>query len=119
MSGDEARGLALVTGASRGIGAATVRALAAASFRVVAAARDRAALDRLAAETGAEALGLDVTSDADLAGLDGRPIDLAVLNAGIITRRGPFTSRTWRRSIARSPSTCAVQWRSPTGSCPG
>jgi NAD(P)-dependent dehydrogenase (short-subunit alcohol dehydrogenase family) len=32
----EDRGLALVTGASRGIGAATVRALAAASFRVLA-----------------------------------------------------------------------------------
>lgn len=87
---DETRGLALVTGASRGIGAATVRALAGASFRVIAGARDRPALDRLAAETGAEALTLDVTSDADLARLDGRPVDLAVLNAGIITTTRPF-----------------------------
>ena len=90
MHGGEDRGLALVTGASRGIGAATVRALAAASFRVIAGARDRAALDRLAEETGAEALTLDVTDDADLARLDGRAIDLAVLNAGIITSTRPF-----------------------------
>ena len=86
----EDRGPALVTGASRGIGAATVRALAAAGFRVVAGARDRAALERLAAETGAEALTLDVTADADLARLDGRRMDLAVLNAGIITTTRPF-----------------------------
>ena len=94
MSDGGGRGLALVTGASRGIGAATVRALAAASFRVIAAARDRAALDRLAAEPevgmGAEALTLDVTEDGDLARLDGREIDLAVLNAGIITSTRPF-----------------------------
>ena len=89
----EERGLALVTGASRGIGAATARALAAASFRVIAGARDRAALDRLAAETSGtriEPLTLDVTVDADLAGLEDRPIDLAVLNAGIVTSTRPF-----------------------------
>jgi NADP-dependent 3-hydroxy acid dehydrogenase YdfG len=90
----EERGLALVTGASRGIGAATARALAAAGFRVIAGARDRAALDRLAAEAGPgtriEPLTLDVTADADLAGLAGRPIDLAVLNAGIITSARAF-----------------------------
>ncbi len=40
--------LALVTGASRGIGAATAEALAAAGARVVLAARDRAALEQVA-----------------------------------------------------------------------
>jgi 3-hydroxy acid dehydrogenase / malonic semialdehyde reductase len=88
------RGLALVTGASRGIGAATVRALAEASFRVIAGARDRTALDRLAAEAGPamriEAMTLDVTSDGDLARLDDLPVDLAVLNAGIISSTRPF-----------------------------
>jgi 3-hydroxy acid dehydrogenase / malonic semialdehyde reductase len=93
MGEEQGRGLALVTGASRGIGAATVQALAAAGFRVIAGARDRAALDRLAAETPGtriEPLTLDVTADADLAGLDTLPIDLAVLNAGIMTSARAF-----------------------------
>lgn len=42
--------VAVVTGASRGIGAATVRRLAAHGFRVIAAARSAADLERLAAE---------------------------------------------------------------------
>jgi 3-oxoacyl-[acyl-carrier protein] reductase len=40
--------VALVTGASRGIGAATAAAMAAAGAHIVLAARDRAALDRVA-----------------------------------------------------------------------
>ena len=55
---------ALVTGASSGIGAATVRSLATAGFEVVAAARRLERCEELAREVGGRALRLDVT-DAD------------------------------------------------------
>jgi NADP-dependent 3-hydroxy acid dehydrogenase YdfG len=51
---------ALVTGASSGIGAATVRALAAAGFETVAAARRVERCEELAREVGGRALRLDV-----------------------------------------------------------
>ncbi|WP_121257943.1 SDR family oxidoreductase [Nocardioides ferulae] len=54
--------LAVVTGASSGIGAATARALAAAGFRVVCAARRTDRIEALAAEIGGLAVRCDVTS---------------------------------------------------------
>jgi NADP-dependent 3-hydroxy acid dehydrogenase YdfG len=60
----ERRRIALVTGASSGIGAATVRALAGEGFETIAAARRLERCERLAAEVGGRALRLDV-SDAD------------------------------------------------------
>ena len=50
MNGNLADQVAIVTGASRGIGAATARALADAGARVALAARDTARLEQLAAE---------------------------------------------------------------------
>ena len=61
--------VALVTGASSGIGAATVRALAAAGFDTVAAARRVERCEELAREVGGRALRLDVTDDASVASL--------------------------------------------------
>lgn len=76
---------AVVTGASSGIGAATVRALAADGYRVFCVARRFDRVHDLAAEIDGVAVGCDV-SDADdvavLAEAVGDRLDLLVNNAG-------------------------------------
>jgi NADP-dependent 3-hydroxy acid dehydrogenase YdfG len=76
--------VALVTGASSGIGEATVRALAAAGFETVAAARRVERCEELAREVGGRALRLDVTDDASVAALADalEQVDVVVHSAG-------------------------------------
>ena len=75
---------AVVTGASSGIGAATVRSLAAAGFNVVAAARRVERCEELAREVGGRALRLDVADPNSVAELAEAVPDVSVLvnNAG-------------------------------------
>ncbi|WP_242088190.1 SDR family oxidoreductase [Curtobacterium sp. DN_7.5] len=78
---------AVVTGASSGIGAATVRLFRSRGWDVLAVARREAKLQALAAETGATYLVVDVTDPADVAALAARvaetgALDVLVNNAG-------------------------------------
>jgi NAD(P)-dependent dehydrogenase (short-subunit alcohol dehydrogenase family) len=103
--------LAVVTGASRGIGAATAEAIAAAGAHVVLAARDREALDGVAARirnSGGEATPAptdvgrvdDVERLFEAAEAVGRPAAL-VCAAGVL-RSEPFaqiTPETWTETL--------------------
>ncbi|WIB25174.1 SDR family oxidoreductase [Curtobacterium sp. MCSS17_015] len=78
---------AVVTGASSGIGAATVRLFRQHGWDVLAVARRADRLEALAAETGADTLVVDVTSDADVSALAAHVdalggADVLVNNAG-------------------------------------
>jgi NADP-dependent 3-hydroxy acid dehydrogenase YdfG len=75
---------ALVTGASSGIGAATVRSLAAAGFNLVAAARRLERCEEIARQVGGRAMRLDVTDPESVAEVADALPDVSVLvnNAG-------------------------------------
>ncbi len=80
---------ALVTGASSGIGAATVERLRREGLEVHALARSAEALDELARRTGCIPHALDVMDTAALSALAERaPFDVLVNNAGIDRPRG-------------------------------
>jgi NADP-dependent 3-hydroxy acid dehydrogenase YdfG len=89
------RPLAVVTGASSGIGAATARRLATEGFEVVCAARRADRVRALAAEIGGRAVVCDVTSVDDVAELAdsvGQRCDLLVNNAGGAFGADPVTT---------------------------
>jgi NAD(P)-dependent dehydrogenase (short-subunit alcohol dehydrogenase family) len=108
---------AVVTGAGTGIGAATVRALAADGWSVVLAGRRREPLEEVAAAVGGLVVPTDVTDEASVRALFDRVVvdhgrlDLLVNNAGSF---GPAATST--RSACRSGRT---SWRStsPASSC--
>lgn len=97
---DPAEQVALVTGASSGIGEATAHALAREGYTVVLAARREDRLEAVVDEIGDEkalAVPTDVTDEDDITALVERTldaferIDVLVNNAGVI-RRGPVAS---------------------------
>lgn len=93
--------VAVVTGASSGIGAAAARALAADGFDVVLGARRLQRVEQLAAEVGGEAFALDVTEPASVEEFAARVprCDVLVNNAGGALGLGPLAEadeEQWR-----------------------
>src|SRR5690348_12358278 len=80
----------LVTGAARGIGAATARRLAADGARLALADLDKAGVEKLASELGGLAIQADVTRAVDVARMTGETqrrfgrLDVLFNNAGVI-----------------------------------
>ena len=78
--------IALVTGASSGIGAACARALAAEGARVIVTGRNKEALAALAEETKGKAIAADLTWDPDIERLFfelGGRLDILINSAGV------------------------------------
>jgi NADP-dependent 3-hydroxy acid dehydrogenase YdfG len=94
--------IAVVTGASSGIGAATARALAGAGFRLFLGARRLDRVREVAEPLGATALPLDVTDPASVAAFTARlpqAVHLLVNNAGGahgLDRLEDSSDDTWR-----------------------
>ena len=90
--------LALITGGGSGIGEGIAKAFAENGARVIVADVNEAGAARVAAETGGEYYGLDVSNRAACDALAAKvgPISVLVNNAGII-RRGKLESGTARQ----------------------
>jgi 3-oxoacyl-[acyl-carrier protein] reductase len=120
--------VALITGASRGIGRAIALELAAAGCDIMLTARDRDALDAVAAEV--RALGRKAAVHAADLAADGAPdalvaallsafgrLDILVNNAGATKRGGFFaqSEREWRDAFELKffahVGLCRVAWR--------
>jgi gluconate 5-dehydrogenase len=106
--------VALVTGASRGLGLAMARALANAGAHVVVNARDAVALAEAADQIGAEAMAFDVTDSKvartaleDIAARHGK-LDILVNNAGIQHRHAitDWEDEDFDRVIAVNLTSC-------------
>ena len=104
-------GVALITGATAGFGAAIARRLATDGWRVVATGRRQDRLDALAAELGDAVLplALDVTDTARVAALPAslpegwRDVDVLVNNAGLALGLAPAQesdAADWDRMVA-------------------
>jgi NADP-dependent 3-hydroxy acid dehydrogenase YdfG len=100
--------VALVTGASSGIGEATARTLARAGAKVAVAARRRDRLDALAAEIDALVIEADITDREQATGAVNRTVaelgrlDTVVNNAGVMLL-GPAAEaplEEWERMVA-------------------
>jgi NADP-dependent 3-hydroxy acid dehydrogenase YdfG len=100
--------VALVTGASSGIGEATARALAAEGATVAVAARRKGRLDALVAEIGGLAIEVDVTDQAQVIAAVERTarelgrLDTVINNAGVMLL-GPILdapTEEWDRMIS-------------------
>jgi NAD(P)-dependent dehydrogenase (short-subunit alcohol dehydrogenase family) len=82
--------IVLITGAARGIGAASARRLAAGGARLVLADVEGPGVDKLAAELGGVAVTADVTCSTDIARMVDEPyrrwgrLDVLFNNAGVI-----------------------------------
>ncbi len=100
--------VAVVTGASRGIGAAVARRLAGAGLRVACVGRDREALEAVAREVSGVAIVADVTasgaSESILAEVRTRlgDVDVLVANAGVeaSAKLERTTDEIWDRLMA-------------------
>jgi meso-butanediol dehydrogenase/(S,S)-butanediol dehydrogenase/diacetyl reductase len=99
--------IVLITGAARGIGAATARRLARDGARLVLADLDGVGAEKLAADLGAVAVQADVTKAADVARMLEEPyrrwsrLDVLFNNAGVI-RLQPMldvTESEWDRVL--------------------
>jgi NADP-dependent 3-hydroxy acid dehydrogenase YdfG len=100
------RGVAVVTGASSGIGEATARQLAAEGFEVICAARRADRIQALAAEIGGRAVVCDITVQAEvdaLAAAAGSEVAVLVNNAGGAIGQEPVAAadvEAWERMYA-------------------
>ena len=92
----------VVTGGTRGIGAAVSRVLAAAGWRVIAASNSQAELDAFDGSADIELRLLDVTDDASVGELFGglSKLDGLVNCAGILQRNAEYELDVFTRVVA-------------------
>ncbi|MBY2988279.1 SDR family oxidoreductase [Rhizobium leguminosarum] len=84
--------VALVTGATSGIGRATVGKLREMGLTVYAVGRNAEALEELAQESGAKPVRADVRDTAEIVKqLHGIDVDILINNAGILSTRATFS----------------------------